>query len=554
MIKPLKKSLFALPLAFAMFLPGCDSGVEPEPNKPCSVSLSANPVSGISPLEVNINANASDPDGSQDISSFSLKDGNKTITTSFPFNGTEEYNSSTTLTARCNSSGGGDSKNMYIEVLEPVINQTAVLENQINLNYSLNVQNVLLPDTLKVFKNQEDFAKRTITESSYQETFSGLEKGTYDFKFKNNTETEEIPNYIPEADFNDLEKSFKEDSELVWDLEQKLKNADNNPEDNPVPLVSVTSLDNKTQTSLEGYEARLSATEGETGESLVEITYGSAEGGFNSDTLNILVEEGAKYVFNPFIQPNQANLNWYGSGDVNNDNNRDMSDVQRLVDIIESNFSDANDNRLLDRADVNGDEVVDNNDKQMLEERIDGTRTYLPGEWGQLETKEEREDWLEKMLAIDKTDEREYIPGEFICGDFAAQTRLNFHGFPELGFDESTGLTDNGRFNIPTYYVTLGFHAINTTITGDNIRNFTDYYFSEPQNDLPVQIGHWNMPEGSEVTIKYNFINENEIQGKFIDGFPILKYKILNGNPELIWMAEESLNLRIIGQRSASGG
>ena len=82
-------------------------------------------------------------------------------------------------------------------------------------------------------------------------------------------------------------------------------------------------------------------------------------------------------------------------------------------------YSNPGDTRLNDRADVNGDGVVNNSDRQLLENKLNGTLSYLPGEWNKLITKTERVNWLTKMLAIDKTDELQYIPGEWVCGDFA---------------------------------------------------------------------------------------------------------------------------------------
>jgi len=38
-----------------------------------------------------------------------------------------------------------------------------------------------------------------------------------------------------------------------------------------------------------------------------------------------------------------------------------------------------------------------------------------------------------------------YIPGEFVCTDFASLLETNFEGHPELGYDPAKGLENNGK-------------------------------------------------------------------------------------------------------------
>ncbi|MEK6832413.1 MAG: dockerin type I repeat-containing protein, partial [Nanoarchaeota archaeon] len=255
---------------------------------------------------------------------------------------------------------------------------------------------------------------------------------------------------------------------------------------------------------------------------------------------------------NPFVQPNDSTLNWYGSGDVNNDNIVNGQDLTRLNELIAGTYSNPNDIRLNDRADVNGDEIVNSNDLELLAKKRNGVILYLPGEWNKLPTHAEREDWLKKMLAIDKTNNMPYIPEEFVCTGFASQTMLNFHGFGDLGYDESKGLKDNGRFNIPMYYVSVGApgfgHAINTTIVGDNVESFNDGFYTEPQNDSHVVPGMQSMPNDCEVTINYTYVLNSLSQGKILDGIPILKFQITNGIPSFTWKNPDT-NLNIITQR-----
>jgi len=274
-----------------------------------------------------------------------------------------------------------------------------------------------------------------------------------------------------------------------------------------------------------------------------------------------------EHVVVPFIQPNHSDLNWYGSGDVNNDNTINWDDASKMESIINGSYvpnlnsNDVGEYRTLDRADINGNGTVDYNDKEILEDKLNGLRNYLPGEWDKLGSKSEREEWLQKMLEIDKTDTLDYIGGERVCTDFASQTALNFHGHPELGYNKEKGLKDNGRFNIPMMYVSLALggglgHAINTTITGDNLKDFWDGYYSEPQNDQHVVPGMWDMPNDCEVVINYSYTAWSESQQQYVlaGQFPIMKFELTNGNSEIKWDAEleniyNNPDIKIIQQR-----
>ena len=135
------------------------------------------------------------------------------------------------------------------------------------------------------------------------------------------------------------------------------------------------------------------------------------------------------YVANPFVQPNDSTLNWYGSGDANGDDTLTWDDVTRMQDLIDGTFTDPDDSRLYDRADVNGDQVIDALDRSMLEEHLNTEPLFQPHwYWNKLKTRAEREEWLLKMMAIDKTNEAEWegqIP-DWDCNQYSWQTMINF--------------------------------------------------------------------------------------------------------------------------------
>ncbi len=187
-------------------------------------------------------------------------------------------------------------------------------------------------------------------------------------------------------------------------------------------------------------------------------------------------------ILNPFKQPNDSSLLWYGSGDVDSSGVVDGDDYDAMVNDVQN-----------DMADIDGDGIAsDTLDQRLLENYLNGNREYLPGMWNQLQTREERESWLEKMLAIDQTDTNTYISGDadtrFISGNFATQLVLNFFGYSGDDIPSKYVTEYNGRFNLPVYITGLfdpsgAGHGVNSTLVGDDPLNFDDWLFIEPQTD-----------------------------------------------------------------------
>jgi len=221
-----------------------------------------------------------------------------------------------------------------------------------------------------------------------------------------------------------------------------------------------------------------------------------------------------RLIIDNFSQPNDSTLNWYGSADIKKDNLIDWKDVNRLDSLIKGQFSSNLDDRLLDRADINGDEIINNQDKQILENYLSNNIAHLPAYWNKLDSLE-KTNWFEKMVKIDKTDT--IAPGT-LCYYYAISFAINSHGFKSLegvnpeNFDWK--FSKNGRFNIPVYYVNTKHitgdpHAINGVLIGDNPFDFNDWYFIEPQTDEKVEPGNRGMAKDNYVTINNLNINED---------------------------------------------
>lgn len=171
-------------------------------------------------------------------------------------------------------------------------------------------------------------------------------------------------------------------------------------------------------------------------------------------------------------------------------------------------------------SDIDGDGVPSTeNDKKILAEYLDGDRSYLPGHWNWLQTREEREEWTTKILDIYKVNHRTwdnnadplqiYISGNYktdICIASVGQTLegIDYYGDPKIPiFDKYSNKEHNGKGNIPVFGVQrireyVG-HGMNAILVGDNPLEFEDWIWYEPQ------------------TNKFVDIRKDEISGEFVD-------------------------------------
>ncbi|MGC9373776.1 MAG: hypothetical protein ACP5DQ_01900 [Bacteroidales bacterium] len=93
-------------------------------------------------------------------------------------------------------------------------------------------------------------------------------------------------------------------------------------------------------------------------------------------------EASESYVpFNFYNQPNthlklgRNFYDWYGSGDVNNDEVINYEDYEAIMSLPS------------DRSDIDGDGTPSTeNDKEILRQYLDGERDHLPGHWNELST------------------------------------------------------------------------------------------------------------------------------------------------------------------------
>ncbi|MBK7106384.1 MAG: T9SS type A sorting domain-containing protein [Ignavibacteriae bacterium] len=252
---------------------------------------------------------------------------------------------------------------------------------------------------------------------------------------------------------------------------------------------------------------------------------------------------------NTFSQPNvhlQLGRNfydWYGSGDVNNDEVIDNNDLIAINNGVKN-----------DRSDVDGDGISSaSNDKLVLQNYLNKNIDYLPSHWNYL-NKEEKTSWLEKIIKIN--DAINYGGTGWFCRNYINQMEIDFYGISNIeGYIEykkdlgevEYNKEDNAKFNIPLQYFstksTSGVdHAISGTLVGNNPLDFNDWYFVGYENDNRVFPGDYALDEdgfaymGKSAYIEddifhnrfFTFIN-NFLSFNLTDGEAIMDYYDVNG-------------------------
>ncbi|MBZ5590850.1 MAG: discoidin domain-containing protein [Acidobacteriia bacterium] len=194
---------------------------------------------------------------------------------------------------------------------------------------------------------------------------------------------------------------------------------------------------------------------------------------------------------NPFVQP-AATTNYWGSGDVDGDGVVTSADAALAQQMVDGTLTP------LPTADVDGSGVVDAADVALINGAVAGAT--LPAWWNKL-TKQQRNAWLDKVMALEPTKNYTEWSWWFVCVQYSIQTQLHgsFYRNDLFGTPFGSGST---WFNIPLYSVNLSFgHAINAVLVGDDPLNINDWRFIEPQGDYEVFPTGGDFPSGSTADI-----------------------------------------------------
>ncbi len=202
----------------------------------------------------------------------------------------------------------------------------------------------------------------------------------------------------------------------------------------------------------------------------------------------------------------------YGSGDVDQDGDVDADDLTAM-NTMQNFYSD---------VDADGQQSTAQ-DKQVLEEYLNGNRQYMPAEYWR-STTEEKKDWVSKIYPImTELNNYEFIPnsdprsqdietrfnsdnasvGDFLTGNGYSPNRDDFgliHSKYEMNY--------NGLFNLPIYITRVHSdngifnHGISSIFTGTNLNDVDDWLFLEPQDGKIIEPGvDWSIPYNSKLSV-----------------------------------------------------
>lgn len=308
-------------IIFILLLVGCT-----EKNLPPTAHLEITPTTGEVPLQVNFKLSGDDPDGIDDITEYKLTIGGMVTKSSTPIDVTNTFINVGTVeiygeVTDSENQTDKTSKNIIELQQGPYIEQTASLVNENDISYSATVykkQNA----QLVIKKDGVSFMTVQITDVNsagvdYQKTFKyssdGITKGNYEFILKaddlEKNNSVQVPNYKPTENLSGLDTELTEGVEKTITLPTPL---DKNPEDNPVSINSATSLDGKTQVTLNGNNLTIKPLT-YTGDYQVQINFGSTAGGLENAVLSgSITQEPWTYYVNPFVSTNTNGVAWDG--------------------------------------------------------------------------------------------------------------------------------------------------------------------------------------------------------------------------------------------------
>ena len=259
-------------------------------------------------------------------------------------------------------------------------------------------------------------------------------------------------------------------------------------------------------------------------------------------------------------------LDWYGSGDVNNDEKIDSLDDAAIDTASASNY----------RADVDGNGVPGTpNDKLTLEKYLNGEIPYLPGQWDKLQTPEEKYSWFQKMIPIEENIRAGQTFSQTDPYWTNLQSFINFNGVSDITnyiqyHENDLGVTldstANGLFNIPVRVLGLrnnggAFDASRLTILPkDNPLDVTKYSFYNPTSNqiiplneilnydyVSVGVDYKLGPGKNEFTFDANLVNF-VIANNEQDGIIYMKGYILRNSPRLSSINLTAPNDFVIGR------
>ena len=284
---------------------------------------------------------------------------------------------------------------------------------------------------------------------------------------------------------------------------------DKNPDQNPVTLNSVKSVEGNTQPTIVGTGIYINTikTASAIGPYQIAVELKNSKGGIDKIIISgNIVSPDARKIEYPFTQHNDSTFNWVGSGHINNNKLIDASDLATLDKIIAGTYSNSTDLRLMNRADIDLNDTIDVRDRNMLADLLSGKISYLPGDFNKLKTVDERLNLIGKTFDIIKSYKYAY-PQTINCTQFGGGFLMDGRGIGPSDMQNFLNsfpynTKNNGLGCLPVYEVAqIDFapsdisqtgnstaHLFNAVLVGDDARVFSNWCFIEPQKTQGVNI------------------------------------------------------------------
>ena len=288
---------------------------------------------------------------------------------------------------------------------------------------------------------------------------------------------------------NGLNTNFEEESEIVLDLTGKI--SDKNPEDNPVSINSVSSVEGKTRPTLNNYNLNIKSFWNKLGEYKIKLNVRDANEGLEEIIFNGNITQGPyEFVVNPFVSTNSNGAAY------------DLltTKAQREAYVQE----------------------------KLLEDWTN-TIKYNP----------------EPLWDCDEVSHQ--LMTNF--HGFPGETRYSGFDLDSIYYYGGT-YKDNGKYGLPVYFVAVHgtiAHNMNAILTGDDITKFEDWCFIEPQRDaINVKPGQLYMENNCEIRIRAPAKTRS---GEQLDNVPIISFNVESGVGKVDWINDENPNSKIIKNR-----
>jgi hypothetical protein len=411
------------------------------------------------------------------------------------------------------------------------------LQNKTELLYKATLSNVnsaklvVNKDGLLVFSEDISDAVSQMTFKYVKDdpTLKNITKGKYEFILTSDDPSDklekkssvEIPNYLPTANTStlDLNKlNFMEAFSTTLSIPKSIF-MDDNPEDNPVSVTGVKSVDGKTTqtitTTSTGYNLNIKSANGTDGAYQLELDFGSTTGGLEKTILSGTIGKDTRIVINPrkYVYDATAPFNFF----------TEKSDKDNII------LAGVNAEPVVPYSSTNYD--CANYAMQLIANTLkSGQKILAPDPWcGDV--------WLyNNSTATD-------IPTIYANG--GTQANMGTVKAPILWVSVSD---KTHIINYPGHFMCASLTGSDLS-TGDLLTNFYNYNIISPEDKKTnVMSGWYSLPLSCDkVTFSYPCVIE-KADGNSIILVPLASFSLDNGNPTLLWENTDSITYNIVKQ------